>query len=152
MNRTPLRPIAAGAVGLALILAAACGPDERVPGPVQDPAPLPGPPPEEPEIPEPDRSRQESLTLSPNAGTSDTAITLSGAGFPANTTLELGFGPPQSEYQVFRSVTTDAAGRFTTTVTPPDWAEPGRDYVFVAAGPGDYEVISEAFFLQPPER
>lgn len=152
MNRTYFRHFAAGAAGFALIFAAACGPDERVPGPAPDPAPLPGPPPDQPAIPDSDPTGDESLTLSPNAGTPGTEITVAGLGFPPNTTLDLGFGPPRSEYRIFRSVTADAAGEFTVRVTPPDWAEPGRDYVFVAAGPDDDEVISEAFFLQPPGR
>ena len=137
------------ALAIAALLAGACGPNERVPGPVPHPAPLPGPGTAEPPVPPIAHEDDRDLTVSPTQGTVETAVTLRGEDFPPNTALELGFGPPESEYEVFGEVTTDAEGSFTTTVTPPDWAEVGRDYVFVAVGFAGDEVVSGRFFVHP---
>lgn len=130
----------------ALLLAAACGPDERVPGPAPYPAPTPGVPPEEAEIPaQPDETAEAAIHISPTTGTTATSVTIHGQGFPPDSRVDLGFGLPQSEYRIFGAVETDDDGEFSTVVTPPEWAEPGRDYVFVAAGVAGDRAVSQPF-------
>ena len=89
-----------------------------------------------------------AVTLESHAGAPGDEVRVEGRGFPAGAELDLGFGPPESEYEVLRTVTADAQGEVGVTATVPSWAEPGRAYVFVLAAPrNDPRAISEPFHV-----
>ena len=91
------------------------------------------------------RAVDPQVTVTPQAGTVTTDVVLRASGFPAGATVRIGFGPPASEYEVVSRVTATGAGQVTTTVNVPNWAEPGRDYVWVAVGPAGDEAVSARF-------
>ena len=59
------------------------------------------------------------------------------AGFPRDIAVEIGFGPPRSEYEVVARARSDAAGRVAASVSVPSWARAGEPYVIVVAGPAN---------------
>lgn len=123
----------------ALTLAvAACGGGAEVLTPTPTPAPDDDPAPAEP-----------TLDIAPRSGTAGADVRLTAQGFAAGERVGIGFGPPQSEYEIVAHATADASGDVATTVRVPDWAEGGRDYLFVAVpeGPGE-KAISSAFSVE----
>lgn len=90
------------------------------------------------ETPAPDES-PVAVTMSPKSGSQNTDVTLRADGFPPNQPVDIGFGPPSSEYEVVGNARANARGEVSTTVTVPDWAENGREYVFVVAEAGGGE-------------
>jgi hypothetical protein len=132
--RNTRRTLVASALTLA---AAACGGAEDItpmPDPVPDDDPVVGVP---------------AISISPHSGTAGSDVQVSASGFEAGERVGIGFGPPQSEYQIFARATADASGDVTTTVSVPDWAEAGRDYLFVVApeGTGE-EALSSTFTVE----
>lgn len=100
------------------------------------------------EDPEP-RAEEPAVTVSPQQAAPGAQVTLQARGFPGRNTVQIGFGPPQSEYEVLGQAQTDAAGRLRTTVTVPTWAESGRDYVWVVADrDNEPRVISDRFRVE----
>lgn len=81
-------------------------------------------------------------------------VLVTARGLPPATPVEIGFGPPRSEYEVLARSTSDAGGRVAERVRVPSWAEAGRRYVFVAAeadaGPGRTKLVSEPFLVSDP--
>lgn len=73
-----------------------------------------------------------SLAVSAASATPGQAVTLTGQGFPANTMVEIGVGPANSEYGIIASAQAGADGVFTSQVTVPANAVPGEQWVFVA--------------------
>ena len=117
---------------LALTLAAAgCGGGgaSEAPTPIADERPATNP----------------QVTVAPQSGSVTTDVVLRASGFPAGATVRIGFGPPASEYEVISRETATGDGMVTTTVNVPNWAETGRDYVWVAVGPAGDEAISARF-------
>lgn len=129
--------------GLAVAVAlSACGGSGNGAEPTPSPEPAPAP------APAPDPGGERQISISPTSGTTSTDVTVRASGFPANSRVRIGFGPPESEYEVFTDTTADSDGRVTTTVSVPDWAESGRDYLFVAVGPSNVEAISSRFTVR----
>lgn len=118
------------AAGTAFLLTA-CG-GNAAPEPDPDPAPTPG-------------TGELEISISPRSGTHETPVTVTARGFEPNARVGIGIGPPQSEYDIFTHVTADASGTARTTVTVPDWTQPGRDYLFAAQAPDGNDVISSEF-------
>lgn len=120
----PFHSRATGFVAVATLgLLAACG------GAEIDPDPQPAPPPPD------DSPREARASVSPATGDLGTTVRLEAYGLTPGATITVGFGPPQSEYEVLDQVRADSDGSIRTTVSVPDWADRGRDYVFVADGP-----------------
>lgn len=87
---------------------------------------------------------EPTVSFSPQQGPTGSQVQITASGFPADTAVEIGFGPPQSEYEVTSQARTDAQGRLTTTVEVPSWAEDGRPYVFVVAERGNQPNLPKA--------
>ncbi|MBW3534590.1 MAG: hypothetical protein KY453_05145 [Gemmatimonadetes bacterium] len=86
--------------------------------------------------------------VSPRSGPAGTDVRLRGTGFPPGSEIRIGFGPPQSEYDVLETVTAGPDGGVSTTVAVPSWAEGDRRYVFVLAAPADDpRAVSDAFHV-----
>lgn len=117
------------AVVLVLLAAGCAGGDEAVP---EEGALPEGEVPEEGGAP-PANTAEPTVSLSPQQGSTGSQVQITASGFPENTAVEVGFGPPESEYEVISQAQTNAQGRLTTTVEIPSWAENGRSYVFVVA-------------------
>ena len=105
---------------------------------------------DEPETPAPQPGIPASLSVSPHDGPVGTDVQLTLQGFPPDTRVDIGFGPPDSEYSVLRTATTSGNGTLDTTATVPSWAESGRRYVFVVADNVDQEpkAISGTFTVR----
>lgn len=117
---------------------AACGGAETEPSPQPEPEPTPAPAPS----PEPG---DLAISISPDAGTVTTDVTVRAEGFAPGADVGIGFGPPASEYEIFAHARADSRGTVETVVNVPDWAESGRDYLFVAKAPDGSDVLSSQF-------
>jgi hypothetical protein len=69
--------------------------------------------------------REPAVAISPLSGPPGTNIQVTASGFPANTEVQVGAGREGSEFGVTKTAQTDAAGRLSTTITLPDFAEIG---------------------------
>lgn len=89
---------------------------------------------------------QRSLTFSPTSGAPGTVFQLMATGLPANSEVEIGLGPVDSEFEIFDSAQTDDAGLLNTEVTLPDWLDVNGDWVFVVDyNQGEVRLISDPF-------
>lgn len=92
---------------------------------------------------------EPAIGIEPRQGSAGTEVVVTASGFPPDRAVEIGFGPPASEYDVITQARTEEDGTITERVRVPSWAEAGRDYVFVVAeanaGPGRMKLISEPF-------
>lgn len=91
----------------------------------------------------PNTDSELMAAVSPAAGTPDSTVTVTASGFPANTTVDIGFGPVESEYAVIASGQTDDAGHLNTTVTVPETAASG-EWAFVVRAAGQ-DAVSNVF-------
>lgn len=82
--------------------------------------------------PDPDLSGASLVPATDMARPGDT-ILVSGSGFPAGATVELGLGMLNGEYELVESAVTAPGGTFGTSLTIPANASPGQIWVFVAA-------------------
>jgi len=87
--------------------------------------------------PAPTATPAASLQVSPASAAPGASLQLSGSGYPANSTVDIGTGPLNSEYEIFASVPTDAQGNLNSTVALPAFAEPGQSWVLVADWDGN---------------
>jgi hypothetical protein len=81
--------------------------------------------------PAPDVTGATLIVSKPSAVPGE-SVQLTGTGYPANTAVEIGIGPPDSEYDVIASAQTDANGNLNTLVEVPAYADSG-EWIFVAA-------------------
>src|SRR5207248_2489503 len=65
-----------------------------------------------------------ALTSSPSGGPGGTSVTLNGSGFPASSTVKI-------TVTSYPSVSTDASGAFSTSITIPAGAAPGTGRIAV---------------------
>ena len=94
----------------------------------------------------PDPRPAPTVTVSPATAPAGSEVTVRARGFSGDNTIVIGFGPPESEYEVVRQARTDAEGSVSIRVDVPTWATAGRDYVWVAADrDNEPKVISERF-------
>jgi hypothetical protein len=128
------------AIWLVLTLAgvvAACRPEVQAPGAENQPALV-------------DTTAEVSsdrvLMVLPNQAPAGADVNLTAAGFPPDSTLQIGFGPVNSEFEIIGEVRTDSRGEFQTSVTVPEQALEGQEYVFVVTIPGfAWKEISNVF-------
>jgi hypothetical protein len=89
-----------------------------------------------------------TVAISPLSGQPSTDVAVSASGLPANTALEIGVGPVDSEYDVIATSQSDAEGQFSTEVTIPDDAETGQEWVVViSTADHTTQAISEPFLV-----
>lgn len=85
-----------------------------------------------------------SIHLSRHSAQVEQELTINGVGFPPASTVELGIGRMNSEYDLVSSTETDAAGAFQALFTIPDFVDPQDQWVLVAvADKGRVKVFSE---------
>lgn len=82
-----------------------------------------------------DMPREPNVTVAQTEAAPGASVTVTAEGFPPDTEVVVGAGPPQSEYDVIERARTDAQGRLQRTVAMPRAAESHREYVFVVATP-----------------
>jgi len=73
-----------------------------------------------------------SLTVGVASAIPGQTVNLSGTGFPTNGVVEIGIGPPESEYEIIGNTQAGADGRFSTQITVPTYVESGEQWLFVA--------------------
>lgn len=112
MYRIGMTTTQAAAVGCALLLSACANQTDPPPS-------MPSPP------------GEASVTVPTSTAAPGTQIDVRAVGFAASTTVEVGFGPPNSEFSVVSQASTNAAGELNTNITIPESARRGRPYVVV---------------------
>lgn len=94
---------------------------------------------------------EPGIRLDRAEGQTGSEVLVTATGLPPESPVEIGFGPPQSEYEVLTRATADEEGTVSVSVRVPSWAEAGRRYLFVAAeadaGPGRTKLVSEPFLV-----
>jgi hypothetical protein len=67
------------------------------------------------------KSGSPNITINPTSGGPDTSVAVTGAGFPAKTTVKVRLGPPSvgATPQSYGTAMTDAKGEFTLTFAMP---------------------------------
>lgn len=78
---------------------------------------------------------QAAVSVSAGQAVPGEPVSIRASGFPPNVPVEIGAGPPQSEFDVVASAQSDSQGRVRESVTVPDWANQHRRLVFVAQTP-----------------
>lgn len=78
------------------------------------------------------------------------SVDIVGSGFHPNADVQIGFGPPQSEYTVITTTRANSAGRVETSFEVPAWAERGRPYVAVLNVPGGDRAVTDPFVVGGP--
>ena len=93
-----------------------------------------------------DTTASPAASVSPSVAGTGAAVRVSASGFRPHTEVEIGFGPPSSEYEVVARARTDARGEVEARVRVPEWAEPGASYLWVVAE-RDYDpkALSDTF-------
>lgn len=89
----------------------------------------------------PGEESQLTASVSPASGPVGTNVQLTAAGFPANTAVDIGFGPVDSEYSVIGNAQTDDAGQLATNVVVPANATTG-EWAFVVVSNGQDAVTN----------
>ncbi len=129
MTRIILRPGAAGrALPIIALALAACNGGVALPGPGGGPAPGP-----------------LTIDISPEQGTRGEGVRVQAWGFQPGARVDIGFGPPDSEYEVIAHAVAGEQGQVDVRVDVPEWADTERDYVFVADSPRGRRVVSDPF-------
>lgn len=89
-----------------------------------------------PALPEPEPPGE--VTISPTSGPPGTEVTVQAEGLPANIPAEIAVGRYRSEYDVSKSVRTNAEGELITQVTIPEFSDPDEKWVVVIIPEGDH--------------
>ncbi|MFO8035560.1 MAG: hypothetical protein R6U57_02915 [Anaerolineales bacterium] len=93
-----------------------------------------------------------SLRVSPLSAAVGEGVTITGEGFPASSTVQLGIGRVDSEYDLVDTAETDSEGSFETQMTIPDFVDPEDQWVIVAtANEGKIKAISEVVEITSQE-
>lgn len=94
-----------------------------------------------------------TVSISPLSGPPDTQVQVTASGFPPNTEVQVGAGRQGSEFGVTKRVDTDAQGRILTSITIPDFAEPGDPWGVVVrvVAQGGARALSGTFQVTQPE-
>lgn len=101
-----------------------------------------------PEATPPAPAEEPRLVIAPHSGPPGTSVELTATGFPPNSEVLIGIGPPQSEYSEIRRERTDAEGSLNTTATLPEWVRSGEPYVWAVADPSSRpRALSEPFLV-----
>lgn len=94
-----------------------------------------------------------AVSIAPLSGPPGTQVQVTASGFPANTEVQVGAGRQGSEFGVTKRVDTDAQGRVATSITIPDFAEPGDPWGVVVrvVAQGGARASSDTFQVTQPE-
>jgi len=84
-----------------------------------------------------------TVSVQPQAGAPGTPITVTGMGYTPGTTVEIGAGPPESEWERQESAEVRADGSVEAVARIPDQWQPGRPIVFVIDTAGGQTVVSQ---------
>lgn len=88
------------------------------------------------------------VSVMPSHANPGDSVEIRAQGFPAEMEVVVGFGLPQSEYDVINEGRTSDRGEYAASVVVPGWADPGRDYVWVVAGPQNRPLaVSDRFTI-----
>ena len=95
-------------------------------------------------------AHQGSVAISPTSGPPGTSVDVVARGFPPNTSVEIGVGRVDSEYDVVAQAQTDTDGRVTTQIVIPGFVEPeDRWVIVVAAEDRPVKAVSDEFDVTP---
>lgn len=93
-----------------------------------------------------DQPGQVEASISPTSGPPGTEVNVTAVGFPSNIGVEVGAGPVASEYTITDLAETNVNGVVRTTVTIPETATPGEQWVaVVVSGDDALQAISNEF-------
>jgi hypothetical protein len=81
----------------------------------------------------PSTSLDPTVVIAPTSGAPGSEIEISATGFRPRTAVEIGIGRVESEYNVVDTAEADAEGQVATTVTLPEFAEDGEQWVAVVS-------------------
>lgn len=88
--------------------------------------------------------RKASISVSPLTVSVGEEVAIAGEGFPAQSTVQLGIGRVDSEYDLINTAETDSEGSLETQMTIPDLVDPEDRWVIVAtANEGRIKAFSE---------
>ncbi len=107
--------------------------------PTETPAPVDTPAPTDTSAPTDtpaSTSVSPTVVLAPTSGSPGTTVQVTAAGFQPDTSVQVGIGRENSEYDVIAMAEADADGRLTMETAIPEFAEPGERWVVVADVPG----------------
>jgi LysM repeat protein len=96
---------------------------------------------------------QAQLTLTPLSGATGTQMTIRGANFPANSTMNVTVGQQGQSPAITLSPTSDGSGNFSVTATIPNSATPGSLWTITATTQASGGPTASASFqvtAQPP--
>ncbi|HSM54569.1 MAG TPA: PA14 domain-containing protein [Candidatus Sulfomarinibacteraceae bacterium] len=93
-----------------------------------------------------ERSEEGTVAISPRRGPAGTALEVNAGGFTPGATASVGLGVANSEPAVSVEAPVDANGRVETTITMPDFAEPGEQWRVVVLDPVT-RALSESFVV-----
>ncbi len=95
-------------------------------------------------LPESSGSGQRLVVLDPPSGPPGSLVQVSASGFPAGAQVQVGFGPPESEYRVVANREISAGGLLMTSLRIPTTIQPPAELVAVVVLNG-VETISGVF-------
>ncbi|MDQ0316056.1 LysM peptidoglycan-binding domain-containing protein [Amorphus orientalis] len=90
-----------------------------------------------------------NMLVDPATVAADGTVTISASGLPGQTEVEIGAGPPEAEYKVIQTATTDSDGTLSETVTLPSWASADDSVVFVLETPR-FRLTSDPVTVEKP--
>lgn len=93
----------------------------------------------------PGSSGRANIEISPRTGQEGESLRVLGENFPPNARIEIGAGPPASEYEIIGSTSTGGNGMFDTRVTLPD-VRPNRDEYVIVVKTASGAVERKAYF------
>jgi hypothetical protein len=91
------------------------------------------------------------LRLTTSSGPAGSSVSVHATGLQPDAQVELGFGGPQSDFEILVRGRSDANGDATLSGNVPTWAEVGKEYRFTIA-PVDQPPVgsSDPFAVTPP--
>jgi LysM repeat protein len=103
-----------------------------------------------PQSPEPG---QPTVTISPTRGSPGATLQITARGLPPTTSLQVGTGQVNTEFEAVDRVSTDRQGRFRTALTIPHSAQSGESWVVVVrqGERGGLTVSSNIFRVTAPQ-
>jgi len=99
----------------------------------------------------PEMDGQRFVSIRPESGAPGTTVTVYASGFPPGSQVQLGIGPPESEYNVVANREIGASGQLNTTVQISPQIVPPNERVVVVVLNGDV-TVSEVFSVTQPQQ
>ncbi|MGC9467722.1 MAG: GerMN domain-containing protein [Anaerolineae bacterium] len=93
---------------------------------------------------------EASVAISPQSGPVGTQVQVTATGFPPEVPVKIGFGRPESEYDVLKTAQTDADGEVDIQIAIPEFADPEDTWLLVVATTdGAITELSDPFDVTP---